>query len=183
MSDSITQAFLDHAAWRLQYDYLPKANDCAGRFTEDAFWWRPHSGLNSMGNLTLHLCGNLRQWILHGLAGYADIRERNLEFADEGSLPKDEVMTRLNEITERVAEVIRQQSPETLLEPRQIQGYPVNGLLAVFHVTEHFAQHLGQMIYITKLRTGEDLQYFKLDENGYYAPESSGGMSPSDRGL
>ena len=49
-----------------------------------------------------------------------------------------------------------------LLETRKIQGFDETALQAIFHVVEHFSLHTGQVIYITKLREGRDLQFYNL---------------------
>ena len=62
---------------------------CLRQLSEEQVWWRPSPALNSIGNLILHLCGNLRQWIVAGLGGAADHRNRPSEFAEPGPLPTE----------------------------------------------------------------------------------------------
>ena len=54
-----------------------------------------------------------------------------------------------------------------------IQGYRVTGFQAVFHVTEHFAYHTGQIIFVTKLKRGKDLGFTRLPEQKRKAPSPS----------
>ena len=48
-----------------------------------------------------------------------------------------------------------------LAERVTIQKYDVTVLEAIFHVVEHFSHHTGQILFATKMLTGEDLGYYK----------------------
>src|SRR5437763_5438710 len=71
---------------------------CLRQLNDEQIWRRPHPSLNSIGNLTLHLCGNLRQWIVAGIGGAADIRDRPAEFAERGPVPKTDLLFKLEEV-------------------------------------------------------------------------------------
>jgi len=49
-----------------------------------------------------------------------------------------------------------------LLNRVNVQKYDVSALQAIYHVVEHFGYHLGQVLYIYKLRTGTDPQFYKF---------------------
>jgi uncharacterized damage-inducible protein DinB len=135
--------------------------DCLGRLSDDQIWSRGNENQNAVGNLVLHLCGNVRQWILAGVGGQADARDRDAEFATRGEATGAELAGRLQATVSEALAVIRNTTAERLAETVRIQGYDVSVLEAIAHVTEHFAQHTGQIIYATKLLTGADLGYYK----------------------
>src|SRR3954471_4435857 len=70
------RAFLRQARFRLHDDYPVKITRAVAEVTDEQIWWRPNSDSNSIGNLILHLCGNARQWIVAGVGGAPDNRER-----------------------------------------------------------------------------------------------------------
>ena len=142
--------------------HLPRIARCMRLLSEQDVWWRPNRASNSAGNLVLHLAGNVRQWIVSGLGGAPDIRERDREFAERGSVTRRKLLAALNEAVKEAAKVISNLSPQDLETEYIIQGFRVSGFQAVFHLAEHFAFHSGQIQYITKLKTGRDLAFTRL---------------------
>jgi len=138
-----------------------RIEDCLGRLTPDQIWMRSSDNENSVGNLVLHLCGNVRQWIGYGVGGQPDLRDRDSEFAARGGLQPVELSQRLQATISDAAGISRHLAPERLPETRTIQKYDVTVMEAILHVVEHFAQHTGQIIFATKLLTGQDLGYYK----------------------
>ncbi|HEY0729245.1 MAG TPA: DinB family protein [Pyrinomonadaceae bacterium] len=166
MSTPITttpERFLSCAREFLVEEYLPKIERCLERLSDEQIWWRPNEESNSIGNLVLHLCGNARQWIVSGVGGAADARVRDAEFAQRDSIPRAELLTLLRTTLADVAAVLKNLSPETLLEKRTIQGSDVDILEAVFHVTEHFSMHAGQIFLLTKLLTRTGLCFYDFE--------------------
>jgi uncharacterized damage-inducible protein DinB len=156
----VSRLFLDCSARRLEQS-AARIGNCLERLSHEQVWARGTENENAVGNLLLHLAGNLRQWIGSGLAGKPDIRRRDAEFAARGGLAPAELSARLAaEVGEAVA-AIRAFSPDRLLEKVTIQGYEVTFLEAIYHVVEHFAQHTGQIIFATKQFTGEDLGFYR----------------------
>lgn len=159
---SISQTYIDCCRRRLKDEYLPRVERCLNELSEEDIWWRAHETDNSIGNLILHLSGNIRQWIIGGLGEKADHRNRSREFAERAHIPKE---TLLGEFRATILEadcVLARFDAERLAEIRHIQQWDVTCLDALSHVVEHFAQHLGQIIYVTKLRTGKDLKFWNL---------------------
>ena len=115
---------------------------------------------NAVGNLVLHLCGNVRQWILSGVGGEPDVRDRDAEFAARGGMPVTELAARLRVTVEEAAAVIAAVPPERMAEPLLIQKYEVSVMEAIYHVVEHFSEHTGQIIFATKLMRGIDLGFY-----------------------
>jgi len=136
--------------------------ECLQQLSEDEIWWRPNSASNSAGNLVLHLCGNVRQWIVAGLGGTDYKRERDREFAERGPIPRQALVTQLRRTVRDASRVIARLSDDSLSRKYDIQGYHVTGLDAAFHVAEHFGYHTGQIIYITKLKRAQDLRFTRL---------------------
>lgn len=159
---ALTEDFLLQAQHTLRDLYLPRVVNCLKLLSEEEVWWRPHPTSNSAGNLVLHLCGNVRQWIISGLGGEPDRRQRDLEFAEQGPVRRAVLIARLRKTVGEAVAVLARLSPYDLARRHSIQGYNVSGLYAVFHVSEHFALHSGQIIYLTKLKQGEDLGFTRL---------------------
>jgi uncharacterized damage-inducible protein DinB len=124
--------------------------ECLGKLSEDQVWARGHESENAVGNLALHLAGNVRQWIIAGLGGRPDIRVRDREFSTQGGIAPAELATRLGDIVEEAASVIEGLTADRLTQIFTIQGGTVAGLDAVLQVIGHFAQHTGQIIFVTK---------------------------------
>jgi len=130
---------------------------------DEQIWWRPNEESNSSGNLVLHLCGNARQWIVCGVGGAPDGRDRDAEFARRESIPRDELLQLLRSTIADVDSTLQNLDPAILVERRTIQSSDVDVLEAIFHVTEHFSMHTGQIIMLTKMLTGSDLRFYGFD--------------------
>jgi uncharacterized damage-inducible protein DinB len=163
VSSTVSQAFIARASAFLTGDYLPKIERCLEKLTDDQIWWRANEESNSIGNLILHLCGNARQWIICGVGGQPDNRNRDAEFAQRGVIARDELLTLLRSTLAEVDTTLRTFDPSLLLEHRKIQGNDVELLYAIFHVTEHFSMHTGQIILLTKLLTASDLRFYDFE--------------------
>jgi len=158
----ITSLFLANSQNLIARQNLPHIVECLQELSEEETWWRPNSSSNSAGNLVLHLCGNVRQWIISGLGGAEDNRERDREFAERGPMPRKALVTQLRRTVRDASRVLGKLSDDSLERKYEIQGYHVTGMDAVFHVTEHFGYHTGQIIYITKLKRAQDLRFTRL---------------------
>ncbi|MFN9457549.1 MAG: DinB family protein [Acidobacteriota bacterium] len=133
---------------------------CLDLLTEEQIWRRGSEAENAVGNLVLHLAGNVRQWALSAVGGAADVRDRDAEFAARGGLSKAELRQRLAETVEAAIAVFAGLSEERLTEPLQVQGYDIPVLDAVYQVVDHFALHAGQIQLLTKLYTQQDLGFY-----------------------
>ena len=161
----ISKAFVDRALEFLLGDYLPKIERCFEKLNDEQIWWRANEESNSIGNLILHLCGNARQWIVSGVGSRPDARNRDSEFEQREVISRDELLTLLRTTLSEVETTLRTLDPALLLERRQIQGHDVDLLEAIFHVTEHFSMHTGQIILLTKLLTGTDLRFYDFEDS------------------
>ena len=163
----LDQAFVEASRDHLVGEYIPKIRACLDSLSPGDEWWRPNSESNAVGNLVLHLSGNARQWLLHGVLGRDDDRTRDAEFAADASERVDlserlvHLTTDMNEAFDAIASMCAD-DPAYLDGLRTIQGLEVSVLRAIYHVVEHFAQHTGQIIYITKLRNASDLGFWDV---------------------
>jgi uncharacterized damage-inducible protein DinB len=154
--------FLASSQHSLAKQNLPRIVKCLQQLSEEEIWWRPNSASNSAGNLVLHLCGNVRQWIISGLGEAEDRRERDREFAERGPIPRQVLVTQLRRTVRDACRVLAHLTDDSLSLKQNIQGYHVTGLYAAFRVAEHFGYHTGQIIYITKLKRDRDLKFTRL---------------------
>jgi len=159
---NLSHAFIEQAREFLRDEYLPKIESCLEKLTEEQVWWRPNPESNSIGNLLLHLSGNARQWIVCGLGGQADDRVRQSEFDERTTIPRDELLARLKATVKAVDNTLAFFEPDRLLDRFNIQGSEVTALAAIFHVTEHFSMHTGQIILLTKQLTAQDMHFYDL---------------------
>ena len=170
LAPDLARDFLLASRTHLAGEYLPKIRHCLGKLSEEDLWWRPNPESNSVGNLILHLCGNAEQWIVHGVCGQPDQRDRDGEFAATDGMSLGEMRVHLDRSIEKVdaalmsVEAHASGHPALMFEERTIQGMQVTVLRAIYHVVEHFSQHTGQIMWITKARTGADLHFWVVEE-------------------
>ena len=154
---TISVEFIDSSRTLLSEDYMPKVRRFLEVLSEDDIWWRPNEASNSVGNLMLHMAGNLRQWIVCGAGGALDGRDRPAEFTARGPMGKAELAARVEETAGEVDRVLADLREDSLLDRIPVQSFEVSRLHAVYHAIEHFGYHLGQIAYVAKLRHGKDL--------------------------
>ena len=158
---TFSDQFIESAVDILQNKSYPRIVKCLGELSDDEIWRRPNENLASIGNLILHLCGNMRQWIISGIGGAPDKRERWKEFDEKGPIPRADLIQRLNSTLDEVVAVLRNADPVKLTQPRTVQGEVTNGVSVTMHVTEHFSYHTGQISLHVKLLKNIDLGYYK----------------------
>jgi uncharacterized damage-inducible protein DinB len=156
----VSQAFIRNARELISEEYLPKIERCVEKLTDEQVWWRPNPESNSIGNLLLHISGNARQWIVCGLGGDTDKRERQTEFDERSVIPRDELLALLKTTVADVDNVLARFDPARLLDSYPIQGTEATALAAIFHVTEHISMHTGQIILLTKMLADIDLVFY-----------------------
>jgi uncharacterized damage-inducible protein DinB len=159
-SRTATGEFVDASRTLLAHDYLPKVIRCVEMLPEEDVWWRPNDASNSVGNMLLHLCGNLREWIVGGAGGRRFERDRPWEFAARGGKSKAKLLAELDQTVRDVESVLADLCEDSLMDRVTVQGFEVSRLHAVYHSVEHFSYHLGQIAYVVKLRCGQDLEIF-----------------------
>ncbi len=153
----LERAFLDYSAAKLR-QYRERIAECLGRLSEEQIWAKGHPNENAIGNLVLHLSGNVRQWIVSGIGGGPDTRQRDAEF---GATDSPNLLELLNAAVDDALPVIAGLTPERLAHRVRIQKYDLTVMEAVYHVVEHFSMHTGQIIFATKMLSGGDLEFYK----------------------
>jgi len=157
----MSQAFIDESRKYLTASYLPRIERSVEQLTDEALWWRANAESNSVGNLLLHLAGNVRQWIVAGVGGAPDVRHRQEEFDATGGRSREELLTTLRAAVRDADATLARLTPDRLQDRLTIQGSDVTVFEAIYHVVEHFSMHTGQIIFVAKAQTG-DLAFYDL---------------------
>jgi len=168
MSDQ-AELFITRSRYYLQTEYRTKLRAAVEALPADAVWWRPNDQSNSVGNLLMHLAGNIRQWIVSGVGGAPSTRDRAAEFAATSGVGAAGLLATLEEALDDVDAVLASLSASDLLSTRTIQGRELPVLEAVYHVVEHFSLHLGQIIFIAKLHAPGGVRFYE-DAGGLARP-------------
>lgn len=145
---------------RLLEENIPRIKQCLSELDQTEVWYRPNENSNSVGNLVLHLCGNVRQWLLGGLGGQDDNRKRQDEFDEKGPIPTPQLVQLLDRLAEEVEAVLKRLTAEEILSPIEVQGFQENGVSVLVHVVEHFSYHTGQITYFVKWRKNINTAYY-----------------------
>jgi uncharacterized damage-inducible protein DinB len=160
----IESLFLQFSVDKLR-QFTDRIEVCLGKLSEEQIWARGGENENAVGNLVLHLAGNVRQWIISTLSDNRVPRDRDSEFGARGGPSAAELMTLLRDTVEQATQVISALDTGRLTRTYEIQIYRVSGVEAVYHVVEHFAEHTGQIIFATKMLTGTDLGFYRHLKN------------------
>jgi hypothetical protein len=134
---------------------------CVLKLDGEQIWARGNGAQNSIGNLVLHLCGNVRQWIGSSIGGESDIRERDREFAADSRIETPELLEKLRVTVNHAVRILADLPPDRLTDRVSTQDGERSALEVIYQVVGHFQQHAGQIIFATKLATGEDLKFYK----------------------
>ena len=162
----VGEALIQESKRHLLEESWPRIEKCVAALNENELWHRENANTNSVGNLLLHLSGNVRQWIVSGLGTAPDERVRSLEFEERGHGGAAELLTRLQSTLSEAGAVLDRLDPNQLLETRTIQGFETTGVSVLVHVVEHFSYHVGQITHMVKATKDIDMKYYdgqKLD--------------------
>lgn len=158
MIDTIKSSF----DLRIKQESLTRIVTCLDMLTEDQVWYRPNDNSNSIGNLILHLSGNITQYIQHGIAGKKDIRSRDEEFSIiDSEIKKAQLKSIISETIYSACNIVNELSEEDLLHNKRVQVFDLNVLEIIIHVIEHSSYHVGQITYITKMLTDKPTGYYE----------------------
>ena len=138
----------------------PRIIKCLAQLSEEEVWHRLNENSNSIGNLILHLCGNIRQYAISSLGNVPDNRIRDLEFYTREGYSKSELIEKLTQTVDDAVMVINCSTKTNLLQPRLVQGFNLTGIGIIIHVTEHYSYHTGQIAYYTKMVKDRDLGFY-----------------------
>lgn len=159
-STALTLAFIAEIKRRLFKESMFRFKKCLTELEEEEVWYRPNPASNSVGNLVLHLHGNVHQWVVASLGKNKDVRERQQEFEEQGPVPVAKMLADMDQLMIEVSAILDSIKSEDLLEVRNVQGYKESGLSILVHITEHFSYHVGQMTYIVKMLKDKDMGYY-----------------------
>ena len=169
MSADLAGLFLERSRYYLSTEYWTKLHCAVDALPADRLWWRPNEQSNSVGNLLLHLTGNIRHWIVSGVQGAPSSRNRAAEFAAQEGAPAAELLAALERALAEVDSVLSRLRAENLRERHTIQGREVTVFEAVLHVVEHFAYHVGQIVFVAKLCNPGAIRFYE-DAGGLAIP-------------
>jgi|SRR4030095_234974 uncharacterized damage-inducible protein DinB len=157
---SITKKFIEQSI-RYLNENVPRIEKCLHELDEKDVWQRPNASSNSVGNLILHVSGNMRQYIISSLGHNEDKRNRAAEFSATGGFSKAELLGKIRSTVKEACDVLNNVTEDELLRIRVVQGFEMSGVDIVVHVTEHFSYHTGQIVFWTKLLKDKDLEFYK----------------------
>jgi len=166
----LASAFLERSRYYLGLEYPGKIRLALTAMPPDKLWHRANPSSNSAGNLLLHLAGNVRQWIVSGVGGAKDVRQRDGEFAAKDGAPLDALLASLESACAESVAVLAKLDASSLGEPRIIQGRRTTVFAAVYHVVEHFSGHTGQLIMMAKANSRPNAVRFYDDAGGLAKP-------------
>ena len=155
------ELFIKEIGRRIFDECQPRVYRCLDLLSTEEIWYRPNEHSNSVGNLVLHLCGNIHQWILATMGGQQDSRERQQEFDHRNPLAATALKNRLEEVLAETRACLEQLTPEALVKSYQVQGFVETGIGILIHVTEHFSYHVGQITYFVKAHQDIDIGYYQ----------------------
>ena len=158
MDAPLDAEFLEIVRSRLLNEYPRQIRTCLDALTEDGVWWRPHDQANAVGNLVLHLAGSNQFYLGHAIGGGADVRDRDAEFSARGGRSKAEVLRVYDDARATVERVLDTLTPSRLVETTNATGRSSSFARLLLHVTHHNALHIGQIVWVTKLRQPGALQ-------------------------
>src|ERR1700761_9813708 len=106
--------FLRFSREKLLGQFWPRLRACVETLSDEQVWWRPNAASNSIGNLMLHLNGNVTQWLVASFNRSEDRRDRPAEFSRTEGLTRAALVDMLAATMERVAEVFGRLGEEEL---------------------------------------------------------------------
>jgi len=132
-------------------------------------WARPNQSSNSIGNLIVHLTGNVTEWILGGVGGRSVSRYRAGEFAQTDGADGSKLLDNLEAVLSEADGILARLTEKDLERSLVIQDRETTVLSAVYHVVEHFSMHTGQIIVLTKIYAPDKIHFYE-DAGGLAQP-------------
>lgn len=159
MEANLAEEFIAQSIYRME-EKLTHFEKAMAQASEEDIWRRPNGSSNTIGNIIIHLCGNITQYIHSSLGEVPDIRQRDAEFAADGGKTKAELMSMLRQTVEKANQIMQNLDRSRLLEVRSVQAYEFSAIGIIIHVVEHFSYHAGQVAFWVKQLKDVDLQFF-----------------------
>ena len=156
----IAEEFIARSRYWLAKEYRVKLGHCIYALPEAAIWSRSNEGSNSIGNLIIHLTGNVTEWIIGGVGGKTFARNRAQEFAQQTGASGADLLAGLEAVLREADAVLAKVTPADLERKIVIQGRDTSVLSAIYHVVEHFAMHTGQILLLTKIHNPGAIRFY-----------------------
>jgi uncharacterized damage-inducible protein DinB len=157
----VTDIFISRSRYWLIKEYPIKLRHCVNVLPPEATWKRPDANSNSIGNLLVHLKGNVSEWILNGIGGQSVQRYRAREFSARDGADGAALLAELEAVLQDADEVLARVTEQRLQQPIRIQGRETTVLGAIYHVVEHFAMHTGQIVFLTKIYAPGTIHFYE----------------------
>jgi len=162
----VTEIIKDEFYRRLIEEGLTRIEKCLSLLCAEEIWHQENENSNAVGNIILHLCGNVRQYIQTGVYGQEDVRKRDNEFKTESRIETKDLLSKITTVVTEANAIVSALNPETFKSNRKVQGFEENVTSIIIHVIEHFSYHVGQITFYTKLKKNVDTAYYAgLDLN------------------
>ena len=145
---------------RMLEESLMRIHTCIDFMEDKHLWYSPNDHVNSVGNMVLHLCGNIRQYIISTFTDQKDERQRSLEFSQRESHTRHELKEKIETTIHEAVEVVNQLDEKLLEKEFSVQGFKELGINIVIHVIEHTSYHTGQITTICKWLEEVDTNYY-----------------------
>ena len=159
MEELLREEFVQNALYRI--DENTRMNTISlKQLSAKNIWVKPNENTNSVGNLILHLCGNITQYIISSIEEKEDNRNRDVEFSTNSGYSKDELIKKLNITITTCKRVINNATIDQLLKKREVQGFYFSGIGVILHAVEHYSYHTGQIAFLTKQIENIDLNFY-----------------------
>src|SRR5438067_1807473 len=158
MADDLRSA-LNHALCDELDAALSRIAHCVNQLSEEQVWWRPPQGMNAIGNLLLHLTGNVKQMLADNLSGAPDTRDRPAEFASRDPVPKAELLRRLTDVIQQAKAAFVSAGDARLTEVKRVNNFDLTGMQAAIRCVAHFRGHTQEIIHVTRELLGERYQF------------------------
>ena len=166
---SVPEIFISRSRYWLTKEYPIKLRHCVNALPQRAIWTRPNQGSNSIGNLLVHLTGNVTEWILGGVGGRSITRNRAGEFAQTDGADGSRLLDNLEEVLREADGILGGLTEADLGRSVVIQERDTTVLAAVYHVVEHFSMHTGQIVFLTKIYAPDKIHFYE-DAGGLAHP-------------
>lgn len=154
-----TKELIEQALFRMD-ENTERIRKCLEELSEEELWKRPNAASNSVGNLLLHLSGNITQYIISSLGKIADKRTRDAEFDTTSGYDKAALWNLLETTVNQAQAVIKALQAAEILNKRSVQGFEFSAIGIILHVVEHYSYHTGQIAFWVKLLKDKDLKFY-----------------------
>lgn len=160
MNNTLKQTFINETLYRID-ENIRMVTIVFNKIDNDLLWQKPNKALNSIGNLILHIKGNLTQYCITPFTETTDNRNRDLEFSENYTIKKEPLLLDFLATINQCKNVISGLTEKQLKQKFTIQGFKISGLGAVLHSIEHFSYHTGQMAFWVKYINKKSLGFYE----------------------